>query len=109
MVSHGERPRDRRHQPFFGLTVASCEHGMIRQSPDGLYLYQWPVMPRPEGRGYKGRLRVDKGICDMIAGHYAQADRTCGLRFEVPLGVGAQVSQIPAGGSYREAVARDLS
>lgn len=25
--------------PFFGLTVVSCERGMIRQSPDGLYLY----------------------------------------------------------------------
>lgn len=25
--------------PFFGLTVVSCERGMIRQSPEGLYLY----------------------------------------------------------------------
>jgi phthalate 4,5-cis-dihydrodiol dehydrogenase len=25
--------------PFFGLTVVSCERGMIRQSPDGLYVY----------------------------------------------------------------------
>ncbi len=39
MVSHAERARERRHQPFFGLTVVSCEHGVIRQSPDGLYLY----------------------------------------------------------------------
>ncbi len=29
----------RQHQPFFGLTIASCEHGEIRQSPDGLYIY----------------------------------------------------------------------
>ena len=28
-----------RHQPFFGFTVVSCEHGDIRQSPDGLYIY----------------------------------------------------------------------
>jgi phthalate 4,5-cis-dihydrodiol dehydrogenase len=28
-----------RHQPFFGLTVVSCEHGDIRQSPDGLLIY----------------------------------------------------------------------
>ncbi len=28
-----------RHQPFFGLTVLSCERGDIRQSPDGLYVY----------------------------------------------------------------------
>jgi len=28
-----------RHQPFFGLTVVSCEHGDIRQSADGLIVY----------------------------------------------------------------------
>jgi phthalate 4,5-cis-dihydrodiol dehydrogenase len=28
-----------RRQPFYGLTVVSCERGDIRQSPDGLYLY----------------------------------------------------------------------
>ena len=28
-----------RRQPFFGLTLVSCEKGDIRQSPDGLYLY----------------------------------------------------------------------
>jgi len=27
------------HQPFFGLTLASCERGDIRQSPDGLLVY----------------------------------------------------------------------
>lgn len=37
-VPHGER-RERPHQPFFGLTVVSCEEGVIRQSPDGLYVY----------------------------------------------------------------------
>lgn len=26
-------------QPFYGLTVVSCERGVIRQSPDGLYVY----------------------------------------------------------------------
>jgi phthalate 4,5-cis-dihydrodiol dehydrogenase len=31
----GERP----YQPFFGLTVVSCEKGVIRQSPQGLYIY----------------------------------------------------------------------
>ena len=25
--------------PFFGLTIVSCERGVIRQSPDGLYVY----------------------------------------------------------------------
>jgi len=27
------------HQPFFGLTLVSCERGDIRQSPQGLYVY----------------------------------------------------------------------
>ncbi|HEX9878969.1 MAG TPA: Gfo/Idh/MocA family oxidoreductase [Candidatus Binatia bacterium] len=27
------------HQPFFGLTIVTCERGDIRQSPDGLYIY----------------------------------------------------------------------
>jgi phthalate 4,5-cis-dihydrodiol dehydrogenase len=28
-----------RHQPFFGLTLVSCQRGDLRQSPDGLYVY----------------------------------------------------------------------
>lgn len=31
--------RGTRRQPFFGLTVVACERGVIRQSPDGLYVY----------------------------------------------------------------------
>lgn len=27
------------HQPFFGLTIVSCERGDIRQSPNGLFVY----------------------------------------------------------------------
>jgi phthalate 4,5-cis-dihydrodiol dehydrogenase len=33
VYARGER------QPFFGLTMVSCERGVIRQSPDGLYIY----------------------------------------------------------------------
>lgn len=42
-------------QPFFGLTLVSCEHGLMRQSPDGILLYtddgceELPVPP------YRGR------------------------------------------------------
>lgn len=32
-------PAQAPHQPFFGLTVVSCERGDIRQSPDGLLVY----------------------------------------------------------------------
>jgi phthalate 4,5-cis-dihydrodiol dehydrogenase len=28
-----------RKQPFFGFTIVSCEHGDIRQTPDGLFIY----------------------------------------------------------------------
>jgi phthalate 4,5-cis-dihydrodiol dehydrogenase len=31
--------REKRRQPFFGLTIVSCERGVIRQSPEGLYVY----------------------------------------------------------------------
>jgi predicted dehydrogenase len=33
VYARGER------QPFYGLTLVSCERGVMRQSPDGLYLY----------------------------------------------------------------------
>jgi predicted dehydrogenase len=45
-----------RHQPFFGLTIVTCEKGDIRQSPDGLYLYtedgrsEVPVDPGVDAR-----------------------------------------------------------
>ncbi|WP_067929390.1 Gfo/Idh/MocA family protein [Alicyclobacillus shizuokensis] len=32
-------PKPGAHQPFFGITLVSCEHGDIRQSPDGLLVY----------------------------------------------------------------------
>lgn len=28
-----------RRQPIYGLTIVSCEHGEMRQSPDGVYVY----------------------------------------------------------------------
>lgn len=42
-VRYGDRrpstaPRVQR-QPFYGLTVVSCERGVIRQSPEGLFVY----------------------------------------------------------------------
>ena len=40
----GGRPRGsagapKRYPPFYGLTLVSCERGDIRQSPDGLIIY----------------------------------------------------------------------
>lgn len=33
------RENAEQHQPFFGITLLSCEQADIRQSPDGLYIY----------------------------------------------------------------------
>jgi hypothetical protein len=38
MWGYGQ-PGEEKHQPFFGLTLVSCEKGAIRQSPNGLYIY----------------------------------------------------------------------
>jgi len=52
-----------RHQPFFGLTLVSCERGDMRQSPDGLYVYtsegreEVSLEGRAHGRGELGELR----------------------------------------------------
>jgi phthalate 4,5-cis-dihydrodiol dehydrogenase len=35
----GEDRRALRRQPFFGITVVHCERGALRQSPDGVYVY----------------------------------------------------------------------
>ena len=37
--SETRKGQGEKKQPFFGLTIASCEKGDIRQSPDGLYVY----------------------------------------------------------------------
>ena len=34
-----DREQRRTLQPFYGLTIVSCERGDIRQSPEGLYVY----------------------------------------------------------------------
>ena len=49
-----DQAKPAKRMPFFGLTVVSCERGVIRQSPDGLYLYtetgceEVAVPPNPE-------------------------------------------------------------
>ena len=34
-----EDRRSLRRQPFFGLTIVQCERGAVRQSPDGIFVY----------------------------------------------------------------------
>ena len=51
--------RARRYQPFYGLTIVSCERGDIRQSPEGLYVYsdegRREILCEPD-RGHAGEL-----------------------------------------------------
>ncbi|HEV8015649.1 MAG TPA: Gfo/Idh/MocA family oxidoreductase [Stellaceae bacterium] len=61
--------RARPHQPFFGLVVVSCEDAAIRQSADGLYLYdkngrQEVAVPRKEG----GRLAELMEMHEALSG-----------------------------------------
>jgi len=65
---HGEGAAER-HQPFFGLTVVSCEHGDIRQSQDGLFIYgderKWEV---PVPVGAQGRAAELQELYDAVVG-----------------------------------------
>ena len=48
-----------RRQPFFGLTVVACERGIIRQSPDGIFLYSeegCEEITCPKGHGREAEL-----------------------------------------------------
>lgn len=38
-VTGADDTRVMRRQPLFGLTIVACERGVIRQSPDGVYVY----------------------------------------------------------------------
>lgn len=51
----GETREQGTAQPFFGLTIVSCERGVIRQSPNGLLVYtdegcEGISLPPPKGR-----------------------------------------------------------
>ncbi len=57
---------DRPLQPFCGLTIVSCEGGIIRQSPEGLYVYTdhgREEIPVPEDTGrVSGLIELRNGI-----------------------------------------------
>ncbi|MCA1648061.1 MAG: Gfo/Idh/MocA family oxidoreductase [Chloroflexi bacterium] len=52
---------------YFGLTIVSCAHGDIRQTPDGLVVYgdqdRWEV---PLTRGVAGRDLMVSELCDAV-------------------------------------------
>ena len=44
-----------RRNPFFGLTVVSCERGVMRQHPDGIYVYTREGRRAVEAPAHRGR------------------------------------------------------
>ena len=54
------------HQPFFGLTVVSCERGDIRQSPQGLLVYSEEGMREIT-------LPTDRGPRDLVLDEFHDA------------------------------------
>jgi len=64
-----------RHQPFFGLTIVTCQKGDVRQSPDGLYLYtangrsEVPIEGGAHGREAEMRELYDSVVNDRPAFH----------------------------------------
>lgn len=60
------REKEKPRQPFFGLTVVTCERGAIRQSPDGLIVYTEDgreEIPCPEDDGHNGELME---LCEAL-------------------------------------------
>jgi hypothetical protein len=51
----GRRPK----QPFFGLTLVSCEHGAIRQSADGVFIYDEHGRTEVPCPSWDGPLKVE--------------------------------------------------
>ena len=59
--------RDETHQPFFGMTVVTCEKGDMRQSPDGIFIYG--EQERREilvGKGIRGRQAEVKELYEAV-------------------------------------------
>jgi len=57
-----------RKMPFFGLTIVSCERGIIRQSPDGLYVYSENGCEEVKAPPHHGRASELIELREAIAG-----------------------------------------
>jgi phthalate 4,5-cis-dihydrodiol dehydrogenase len=59
-IERGDSDADKKpRQPFFGLTLVSCERGALRQSADGVFIYDErgrTEVPCPE---WSGPLKVE--------------------------------------------------
>jgi predicted dehydrogenase len=107
-VTPGFEPFPEPKQPFFGLTILSCERGIVRQSPDGIYVHGEDGVEEIRVTGHSGRAaelmqvydavfngtptfhdgRWGKGtveLCQAIE-RSANERRTVALEFQVPVG-----------------------
>jgi len=55
----GEQDGDQRRQPFFGLTLVSCARGALRQSPNGIFVYEKDAVGEVPCLSWKGPLKVE--------------------------------------------------
>jgi phthalate 4,5-cis-dihydrodiol dehydrogenase len=62
----GLDPNSPMRKPFYGLTMVSCERGVIRQSPDGLYVYDEKGRREVELPTHRGRTAELMELYDSV-------------------------------------------
>jgi phthalate 4,5-cis-dihydrodiol dehydrogenase len=81
--NRGVAPKIAPNHPFYGLTVVSCAHGDIRQSPDGLLIYgdherrEVPIVKGTSGRDNiltELRSAILEGTPPLHDGHWGRAN-----------------------------------
>jgi phthalate 4,5-cis-dihydrodiol dehydrogenase len=55
-----------RRNPFFGLTIVSCERGVMRQQPDGVFVYTAQGRGAVEAPAHRGRTSELVELCDAL-------------------------------------------
>jgi phthalate 4,5-cis-dihydrodiol dehydrogenase len=73
--------RERSSQSFFGITIVTCEHGVIRQSPNGLFVYSEQgkeeiACPKDEGRAAELKslqAAIDENRAPFLDGRWGKA------------------------------------
>jgi phthalate 4,5-cis-dihydrodiol dehydrogenase len=56
----------RRCNPFFGLTIVTCERGVLRQQPDGIYVYTAQGRRVVDAPPHAGRTSELVELCDAL-------------------------------------------
>lgn len=60
-IERGDSAARRPRQPFFGLTLVSCERGALRQSSEGVFVYDEKGRSELACTDWQGPLRVELG------------------------------------------------